>query len=131
MKFSIAWAIHHRQQKPTNLLSANQDRLRRTFGERERFRLFFLGSYEQELFDQYYLKIGINKINSKPEIRWPGYPYMRWNTYQKQAIHLNSKLIVKLVLDVRNIFQSKCNFSFQKYEYNLFYRQQLIFRHRN
>ena len=28
-------------------------------------------------------------------------------TYRKQAIHLNSMLIVKLVLDVHNIFQSK------------------------
>lgn len=59
------------------------------------------------------------------------YKIYKCTTYQKQAIHLNSKLIVKLVLDVRNIFQSKWNFSFQKYEYNLFYRQQLIFRHRN
>lgn len=80
------------------------------------------------------LKLGLNKFETRNSLA--GVPlyhisYMHWNTYQKQAIHLNSKLIVKLVLDVRNIFQSKWNFSFQKYEYNLFYRQQLIFRHRN
>ena len=56
---------------------------------------------------------------------------LNYKTNRKQAIHWNSMLIVKLVLDVHNIFQSKWSFSFQKYVYNLFYRQQLIFRHRH